>query len=367
MPRRSGRGASIFSALPWDLKSTLRSNPVAEPSTSDSPEAPSTGLLPTQPPSDAGEEGGDAYRNIDEEEVIAAVNPSSEEPSGSQQDEPASASRKRSSDSPAKPSPSKRAKVEEERHPWDCTGLVPRYEKAADVPQHLKKYFFQRHSLFPAYSRLPLLLDDTGWFSVTPSSIAEHIAERCRSDVVLDAFCGVGGNAIAFARTCERVIAMDNDITRLKLARHNALHYGVADRIEFVLADYVEWAREYVRRGAHQREEIDVVFLSPPWGGPEYLSFGAEGSPTYPLSAVLPVPGDELFALTAPVTPNIAYYLPRNVDIAEVAALANKLDRPENDAEGGAERSREWVEVEEEWVGDKLKAVTAYYGGLVDG
>jgi hypothetical protein len=38
---------------------------------------------------------------------------------------------------------------------------------------------------------------------VTPEAIATQIAERCRCDVVLDAFCGVGGNAIAFARTCQ--------------------------------------------------------------------------------------------------------------------------------------------------------------------
>lgn len=102
-------------------------------------------------------------------------------------------------------------------------------------------------------------------------------------------------------------------------------------------------------------------------GGPEYLSFGANGSPTYPLSAILPIPGDELFAITAPITPNIAYYLPRNIDVDEAAALANTLSMPQHDADGGAERSREWVEIEEEWVGDKLKAVTAYYGGLVEG
>jgi trimethylguanosine synthase len=47
-------------------------------------------------------------------------------------------------------------------------------------------------------------LDEEGWYSVTPEAIATQIAERCRCDVVLDAFCGVGGNAIAFARTCER-------------------------------------------------------------------------------------------------------------------------------------------------------------------
>jgi trimethylguanosine synthase len=58
--------------------------------------------------------------------------------------------------------------------------------------------------LFPQYSDLPLLLDHTGWFSVTPYPIAAGIADRCRGDVILDAFCGVGGNAIEFARTCER-------------------------------------------------------------------------------------------------------------------------------------------------------------------
>lgn len=39
------------------------------------------------------------------------------------------------------------------------------------------------------------------WFSVTPERIAEHIAKRCQhaGDVVIDAFCGAGGNAIQFA------------------------------------------------------------------------------------------------------------------------------------------------------------------------
>jgi trimethylguanosine synthase len=290
MPRRGGRGASIFAALPWDLKSTLRSNPSTEQSKEPTPTAGS--LLPTQPPSEDGDADELVREGEEEEEVAAAVEPSTEESASPQRAVEATTSRKRAANALASPSKRRRTAADEERHPWDCTGLVPRYEKAADVPQHLKKCtcstlrfpatqpphlqlrqpheltsdFFQRHALFPAYSRLPLLLDDTGWFSVTPSEIAEHIADRCRADVILDAFCGVGGNAIAFARTCERVIAMDNDITRLRLARHNALHYGVADRIEFVLADYVEWAREYARRGAHEREEVDVVFLSPPWG-----------------------------------------------------------------------------------------------------
>lgn len=68
-------------------------------------------------------------------------------------------------------------------------------------------------------------MDLEGWYSVTPELVAVQIAERCRSHfslssrshaltrrydttgragVIVDAFCGVGGNAIQFAFTCEK-------------------------------------------------------------------------------------------------------------------------------------------------------------------
>lgn len=95
---------------------------------------------------------------------------------------------------------------------------------------------------------------------------------------------------------------------------------------------------------------------------------------SYPLSAIEPIPGDELFRLTAALTPNIAYYLPRNTNLNELARLARDLpvsggvEVGEGNAAttaGGRMRDRAWVEVEEEWVGGKVKAITAYYGGLV--
>lgn len=282
MPRKakSAKSSSFFFALPPQLKQQLRSQPKLELPVEPVAESRYTpraaDLLPTQPPS----EYDDEEEHSVAAEVIPVLAPPAEPPAAS-----TTVAQKRSASTSEPPKSKKRkgkAKWEDidcinhyESHPWDCTGLVPRYAVAAEVPQALKKCrchvlshlmadFYQRHSLFPAYSRLPLLMDDTGWFSVTPASIAEHIADRCRCDVILDAFCGVGGNAIAFAQTCEHVIAMDNDITRLRLARHNALHHGVADRIEFVLADYVTWAQSPA--GAAAKEAIDVVFLSPPWG-----------------------------------------------------------------------------------------------------
>ena len=41
----------------------------------------------------------------------------------------------------------------------------------------------------------------------------------------MDGFCGVGGNAIQFAFTCERVIAIDIDPQKIAMARHNAGSY----------------------------------------------------------------------------------------------------------------------------------------------
>lgn len=159
------------------------------------------------------------------------------------------------------------------------------------------------------------------------------------------------------------VIAMDTNATRLALAKHNAEIYGVANRIEFILADYTAFARTY---SPSLTRKIDVVFLSPPWGGPAYLSGSptkelstlpllAEEHPEYNLFSIMPVPGSELFHLSRRITRNIAYFLPRNTNLEEIAALLGEEDKEEK------------VEVEEEWMGDKLKALTCYFGGLAVG
>ncbi|OBZ74167.1 Trimethylguanosine synthase [Grifola frondosa] len=249
--------------------------------------------------------------------------------------------------------PSKKRKVQADvlgsgfnKH--DATGLVPFYTEPSQVPAHLQKYFSQRERYFSLYSS-GCLLDEEGWYSVTPERVADQIAERCRCDTILDAFCGVGGNAIAFARTCERVIALDISPLRLALARHNATIYGVADRIEFVLADFLSFARALHRLQSsdqqdedaehdqesithHRPRKIDTVFLSPPWGGPSYISNSSSNplsstsgpdipdtdadTPTnihaeYSLASIRPIHGAELFNLARTLTKNVAYFLPR--------------------------------------------------------
>uniref|UniRef100_A0A8C4QXS6 Trimethylguanosine synthase n=1 Tax=Eptatretus burgeri TaxID=7764 RepID=A0A8C4QXS6_EPTBU len=199
----------------------------------------------------------------------------------------------------------------------------------------LAKYWAQRYRLFSRFDD-GIRLDGEGWFSVTPERIAEHIAERCQCDLIIDAFCGVGGNAIQFAFTCERVIAIDIDPEKVALARHNAAVYGVEDRIDFITGDFLLLAPHL---------QADVVFLSPPWGGPDYLA-----ADTFDLQCIMAPGGFEIFNIGRQISNNIAYFLPRNADINQITSLAGP---------GGK------VEVEQNFLNSKLKTITAYFGDLI--
>ncbi|KAM9102198.1 trimethylguanosine synthase isoform X1 [Sarcophilus harrisii] len=208
----------------------------------------------------------------------------------------------------------------------------------AAVPE-LAKYWAQRYRLFSRFDD-GIKLDKEGWFSVTPEKIAEHIAGRVQlsfnCDIIVDAFCGVGGNAIQFALTGKRVIAIDIDPTKIDLAHNNAEVYGVADKIEFICGDFMLLASDL---------KADVVFLSPPWGGPDYAT-----AETFDIRTMMSPDGFEIFRLSQMITKNIVYFLPRNADIDQVASLAGP---------GGQ------VEIEQNFLNNKLKTITAYFGDLI--
>ncbi|KAL6444169.1 hypothetical protein ACFW04_001835 [Cataglyphis niger] len=199
----------------------------------------------------------------------------------------------------------------------------------------LWKYYIKRFGLFSRYED-GIKLDRESWFSVTPEEIAKNIAERCRCDTIIDAFCGAGSNSIQFAFTCERVIAIDIDPNKIKIARHNAGIYGVDDRIEFIIGDFLQLAPQLV---------ADVVFLSPPWGGPDYIKrkvFNLE-------NIMSPIGGESVFKAAKEITQHVAYYLPRNSDPLQIIKLAEKYGK---------------VELQQNMLNGRFTACTAYYGEL---
>ncbi|XP_037132376.1 trimethylguanosine synthase isoform X2 [Syngnathus acus] len=204
----------------------------------------------------------------------------------------------------------------------------------------LAKYWAQRYRLFSRFDE-GIKLDREGWFSVTPEKIAEHIALRVESSfsntqLIIDAFCGVGGNAIQFALAGKRVLAVDIDPVRLDLARHNATVYGVAHQIEFIQGDFLQLAPRLCG---------DVVFLSPPWGGPDYLT-----AEVFDIKTMMEPDGFQIFHLAKQISDNIVYFLPRNADMDQIVSLAGP---------GGK------VEVEQNILNNKLKTLTAYFGSLI--
>uniref|UniRef100_A0A6P4FUQ6 Trimethylguanosine synthase n=1 Tax=Drosophila rhopaloa TaxID=1041015 RepID=A0A6P4FUQ6_DRORH len=197
------------------------------------------------------------------------------------------------------------------------------------------KYWFKRFSLFSRFDQ-GIRLDRESWFSVTPEKIAKQTSRRLACDLIVDGFCGCGGNAIQFANTCGRVIAVDIDAEKLAMAKHNASIYGVAHKIEFIHADFMQFA-------ASTRIRPNVVFLSPPWGGPDYqkqASFDIEKS-------LLPVGASQLMKLSRRLTNDISFFLPRNANMSQVVALSGPGQQ---------------CEVEHNYLDTRMVALTAYYG-----
>uniref|UniRef100_A0A667IDN1 Trimethylguanosine synthase n=1 Tax=Lynx canadensis TaxID=61383 RepID=A0A667IDN1_LYNCA len=134
----------------------------------------------------------------------------------------------------------------------------------------------------------------------------------------------------------DKVIAIDIDPVKIDLARNNAEVYGIADKIEFICGDFLLLASHL---------KADVVFLSPPWGGPDYAT-----AETFDIRTMMSPDGFEIFRRSQKITNNIVYFLPRNADIDQVASLAGP---------GGQ------VEIEQNFLNNKLKTITAYFGDLI--
>jgi len=85
--------------------------------------------------------------------------------------------------------------------------------------------------------------------------------------------------------------------------------YGVADRIQFIIGDFFALAPTL---------KADVIFVSPPWGGPELMKLEE-----YKFSYLMPENGggEHILHLARQITPNIALHLPKNINIFDVKPI----------------------------------------------
>ena len=186
--------------------------------------------------------------------------------------------------------------------------------------------------LFSRFDR-GIQLDAEGWYSVTPEIIADHVAERVSSlvssspafkpqitgedgngVVILDGFCGCGGNAIAFGKIpsniVSKIVCVDTDRSKLLKAAHNASLYDIPkDKLIFVQCNSIFILKYCYRNGDFILDQpqpnmpqhmpppviptihagyhvggfellprhIDLAFFDPPWGGIDYEILGKNG------------------------------------------------------------------------------------------
>lgn len=106
----------------------------------------------------------------------------------------------------------------------------------------MKKFWNKRFYLFSKFDK-GIKIDDESWYSITPEPLAKHIAQRVidvnansvaeGSLSILDAFCGVGGNLIQFARKCGFCVGSDMDPLKVQYSKHNAELYNLKTPDQF--------------------------------------------------------------------------------------------------------------------------------------
>jgi trimethylguanosine synthase len=285
------------------------------------------------------------------------------------------------------------------------------------------KYWAQRRRLFKKFDE-GIQLDAEGWYSVTPEVVADHVGSRfvdaagslikynskgkskkqSKSMVILDAFCGCGGNAIAFAKlpasVVSLIICIDVDRTKLRKAAHNASIYNIPPhRIVFVEANSVAVMERCYRDGvlvmdppprtaaelskyppreiyddftiggidllAEYAPRIDAIFMDPPWGGMDY---GATGKDGYDLARDMKIRGCERGCVGFPPTPEIDGFRLLKIAAAATSTRFVMYDLPRNaNKRSLAEAALEAgyggnCKLEEHYLNGRLKTVTAYFG-----
>lgn len=103
------------------------------------------------------------------------------------------------------------------------------------------------------------------------------------------------------------VIAIDIDPKKIQLAERNARVYGVAHKIQFIVGDLFTLAPTL---------KADVVFMSPPWGGPEYLYQDRYSIETMCGNHI--GGGYSIFDKVKSIAPSIAFHMPKTTNIYEV-------------------------------------------------
>lgn len=118
----------------------------------------------------------------------------------------------------------------------------------------MQKFYRKRYFLFSRFDR-GAQLDEEGWYSVTPEIIAKYLAHRTKraigKGIVLDAFCGVGGNLCQFGRAGITCVGVDFDTNKCEMTGANATNlYDLKKGQDFhvIESDFLKLRPKHIER-----------------------------------------------------------------------------------------------------------------------
>lgn len=214
-------------------------------------------------------------------------------------------------------------------------------------PPKMRKYWRNRYRIFSKYDEGVIMTKEL-WYSVTPEDVSRFIAKFLRKSMknpnsrILDLCCGGGGDTIQFLRLFSHVYGIDNKQIHLDCTLNNSSVYltpsYIEKRLKLLRCDwsYSVEAAEFIASKKKINEEmnpelinciktvtylieehLDIVYSSPPWGGPSYSDNGS-----FNLDDLQPFGLEKFLRSILPICNNIAVFLPRNSDLAQLKSTS---------------------------------------------
>ncbi len=218
---------------------------------------------------------------------------------------------------------------------------------ASMFPPQMKKYWRNRYRIFSKYDQ-GIIMTKELWYSVTPEDVSIFIAKFLRKSMkdpngrILDLCCGGGGDTIQFLRLFSHVYGIDNKQIHLDCTLNNASVYldssSIQKKLKLMRCDwsYSIDSAKILADGGKPSElmhpelvnciktvsylidaHIDIVYSSPPWGGPSYSDSGK-----FNLEDLGPFGLEKLLRSILPLSNNIALFLPRNSNLDQLKAIS---------------------------------------------
>lgn len=118
-----------------------------------------------------------------------------------------------------------------------------------------------------------------------------------------------------FAGNCNKVYANDISQSKITIAQNNVKVYNAESKITFLNKNVL-----LLDKTKDLNENLDIIFISPPWGGVTYSKEKA-----YNLEHIKPK-FEEILRKALSLADNVVMFLPRNIDITQLANFILKQE-----------------------------------------